>query len=58
MKIFVQPSEIGGSLNNIAQQAHDILLKAGIASARLGGIINDQGVVLVDIVDVSGGSRR
>jgi hypothetical protein len=54
MRIFVQPPEIGGSLNNVAQQAHNILRKAGIASTRLGGIINDQGVVLVDSADVPG----
>ena len=52
MKIFVQPPEIGGSHNEIAQRAHDILGKAGIASARLGGMINVNGVVLVDQIDV------
>jgi hypothetical protein len=52
MKIFVQPQEIGGSLNNIVQEAHDILRKAGIASSRVGGIINDQGAILVDLANV------
>lgn len=51
-RIFVQPRS-GSSFHNIAQEAYDVLRKAGIASARLGGIINGQGVVLVDLVDVA-----
>jgi hypothetical protein len=51
-RIFVQPPS-GRSFHNIAQEALDILRKAGITSARLGGIINNQGVVLVDLPDAS-----
>jgi hypothetical protein len=52
-RIFVQPPS-GRSFNNIAQEAHDILRNAGFTSARLGGgMINGQGVVLVDLTDVS-----
>jgi hypothetical protein len=50
-RIFVQAPR-GRSFHNIAQEAHDILRKAGI-TARLGGIVNGQGVVLVDLEDVS-----
>jgi hypothetical protein len=52
MRIFVQPSEIGGSLTNIVQEAHGILRKAGITSSHVGGFINDQGVILVELADV------
>ena len=51
-RIFVQAPR-GRSLHNITQEAHDILRKAGITSARLGGIIDSQGVVLVDLEDAS-----
>jgi hypothetical protein len=51
-RIFVQAPR-GRSFHNIAQEAHDILRKAGITSARLGGIVSGQGVVLVDLEDVS-----
>ena len=52
MRIFVQPPEIGGSLNNLVQEAQDILRKVGITSSRVGGFINDQGVILVELADV------
>jgi hypothetical protein len=51
-RIFVLAPR-GRSFHDITQEAHDILRKAGITSARLGGIINCQGVVLVDLEDVS-----
>jgi hypothetical protein len=51
-RIFVQPPS-GRSFQNITQEAHDILRKAGIASAHLGGINNGQDVVLIDLTDVS-----
>jgi hypothetical protein len=38
-RIFVQPPS-GRSFQNITQEAHDILRKAGITSALVGGIIN------------------
>jgi hypothetical protein len=37
MRIFVRPPEIGGPFNYIAQQSHDILREAVIASAPVGG---------------------
>ena len=51
-RIFVQPPS-GRSFQNVTQEAHDILRKAGISSAGLGGINNGQDVVLVDLADVS-----
>jgi hypothetical protein len=42
----------GTGASNIAQEAFDALRSAGITSARIGGIINDQGVVLVDGPDI------
>jgi hypothetical protein len=51
MRIFVKPSKNEASTDNIVQEAFDALRRAGIASARLGGFINDQGVVLVDGAD-------
>jgi hypothetical protein len=37
MRIFVRPPEIGGPFKYIAQQPHDFLREAGIASAPVGG---------------------
>jgi L-lysine 2,3-aminomutase len=51
MRIFVKPSEESASITNLAQEALDALRSAGIASARIGGFINNQGVVLVDVAD-------
>jgi hypothetical protein len=51
MRIFVKPSEDRTSTDNIVQEAFEALRRGGIASARLGGFINDQGVVLVDTAD-------
>ncbi|MFZ2063840.1 MAG: hypothetical protein WAU82_22730 [Candidatus Binatus sp.] len=56
-RIFVQPRS-GSSFHKVAQEARDILHKAGIASARIGGIIDDQGVVVVGVVDVPESLRR
>ena len=52
MRIFVKPSENDARINNVVQEAFDALRSAGIASARIGGIINDHGVVLVDGPDI------
>jgi hypothetical protein len=49
MRIFVQLPEIGGSHNNIAQQAHEILRQAGSVCAPVGGIVDDEGVAYVDL---------
>lgn len=51
MRIFVRPLTCEGAVSSIAQEAFDALRSAGITSARIGGIINDQGVVLVDGAD-------
>jgi hypothetical protein len=53
MRIFVKPTENDASITNVAQEAFDALRSAGISSARIGGIINDQGVVLVDGGDIA-----
>jgi len=39
------------AVSSIAQEAFEALRNAGITSARIGGIINDKGVVLVDAPD-------
>jgi hypothetical protein len=51
MRIFVKPSKDERAVSSIAQEAFDALRSAGITSARIGGIVNDQGVVLVDGAD-------
>jgi hypothetical protein len=53
MRIFVKPTENDASITNVAQEAFDALRSAGISSARIGGIVNDQGVVLVDGGDIA-----
>jgi hypothetical protein len=51
MRIFVKPPEDGARITNVAQEALEALRSAGIASARIGGYINESGVVLVDPPD-------
>jgi hypothetical protein len=51
MRIFVKLPESEASIANVAQEAFDALRSAGIVSARIGGFINDHGVVLIDNVD-------
>ena len=51
MRIFVKPSKHEVAVSSIAQEAFDALRNAGITSASIGGIVNDQGVVLVDASD-------
>ena len=46
MRIFVKALKDEGAVSSIAQEAFDALRNVGITSARIGGIINDQGVVL------------
>jgi hypothetical protein len=51
MRIFVNlPSGNEGAFD-IVQRAFDILRHSGISSARVGGFVNNQGVVLVDFSD-------
>ena len=47
MRIFVKPLKDEGAVSSIAQEAFEALRNAGITSARIGGIINDKGVVLL-----------
>jgi hypothetical protein len=49
MRIFIQASEKDDS--EIAKRAFEILCYAGIVSARIGGVVDNQAVVLVDLPD-------
>jgi hypothetical protein len=51
MRIFVNQPEDNNAAFDTAQRAFDILRNSGISSARLGGFVNSQGVVLVDFSD-------
>jgi hypothetical protein len=51
MRIFVKPLKDEMTVSSIAQEAFEALRNSGITSARIGGIVNDQGVVLVDPSD-------
>jgi hypothetical protein len=51
MRIFVKPLKYEMAVSSIAQEAFEALRNAGVTSARIGGIVNDQGVVLVDASD-------
>ena len=51
MRIFVNLPDGNNAAFDIVQRAFDILQNSGIYSARLGGLINNQGVVLVDFSD-------
>jgi hypothetical protein len=48
MRIFVHLPDGTNPTFNVVEQAFDILRRTGIQSARLGGFINEGGVVLVD----------
>jgi hypothetical protein len=47
----LKPSEESASIANVVQEAFDALRRAGIRSARIGRIIDNEGVVLVDNAD-------
>jgi hypothetical protein len=51
MRIFVKPPDNGDSFTNLALEAFDALRSAGITSARVGGFIDNQGIVLIDGAD-------
>jgi hypothetical protein len=53
MRIFVKPSDSSDLTANVAQEAFHALRRSGIVSARIGGFINDHGVVLVDSREVA-----
>jgi hypothetical protein len=52
MRIFVQPSNVGGSGVQAVQRAFAVLQEASIHSARGGGMIHDRPFVLIDARDV------
>ena len=51
MRIFVNQPEGNNGAFDTVQRAFDILRNSGIYSARVGGFVNNQGVVLVDFSD-------
>jgi hypothetical protein len=51
VRIFVQPADGGIPPFDFLQRAYDLLRDARIPSARIGGFIDSQGVVLVDLLD-------
>jgi hypothetical protein len=51
MRIFVNQPEGNNAAFDIVQRAFDILHNSGVYSARVGGFVNDRGVVLVDLSD-------
>jgi hypothetical protein len=51
VRIFVHLPDGINPTFNVLERAFDILCKTGIGSARLGGFINESGVVLVDPAD-------
>jgi hypothetical protein len=53
MRIFIEPSYLGGSVDQSVRQAFEVLGEAGVASARPGGTLGDYAVVLVDLPDVA-----
>jgi hypothetical protein len=52
MRIVKLPDS-SGPIANVTQEAFDALRSAGITSARIGGFVNDHGVVLVDSIDIA-----
>jgi hypothetical protein len=48
MRIFVLPAEGVNPTFNVLQRAFFILRTCGIKSARIGGFINQSGVMLID----------
>ena len=53
MRIFVKSLDSADSSTNLVQEAFHALRSSGIVSAKIGGFVNDQGVVLVDSADVA-----
>jgi hypothetical protein len=47
MRVFIQPRNLSGTVDQTIRQALEILREAGIQSAREGGSINDRAIVLV-----------
>jgi hypothetical protein len=53
MRIFIEPPYLGGSVDQSAREAFEVLREAGVASARPGATIGDYAVALVDLPDVA-----
>jgi hypothetical protein len=53
MRIYIQPPPVNGSIDGSLQTAHEILHSSAITSARLGGVIHDRGVILIEAYDVT-----
>jgi len=53
MRIFLEPPHVSGLVDNSVRTAHELLHNSNIFSARLGGILNDRGVVLIEATDVT-----
>ena len=53
MRIFIQPPHANGSVDQSVRSAHELLHNSNIFSARLGGVLNDRGVVLIEATDVT-----
>jgi hypothetical protein len=53
MRVFIEPSYLGGSVDQSVRQAFEVLREAGIASARPGGSIGDYAIVFVNPRDVA-----
>jgi hypothetical protein len=53
MGIFIPTPYLGGSADQSARQAFEVLREAGVAFARTGESTSDQAVVLVDLPDLA-----
>ena len=53
MRIYIQPPHLSGSVEQSIQTAHQLLHESSIFSARLGSIINERGVLLIEARDIA-----
>jgi cytosine/adenosine deaminase-related metal-dependent hydrolase len=53
MRIFIEPSYLGDSVDQSGRQAFELLREAGVSSARPGSNIDYYAVVLVDLPDAA-----
>jgi hypothetical protein len=51
MRIFVYPTEGGIPTFDVLHQAFTVLRTSGVFSARIGGFIDGQGVMLIDVTE-------
>ena len=52
MRIYLQPPHPSGSVDQSVRIAHQLLHNFHIASARPAGIVNEQGVILIEAHDI------